>query len=222
MIPLLVHNIDPTYFWFRNVAWLSPNLKIVIRITIIFLLALHSSNLTLCGSVMGSNVALMYLKCLKQMTNFDNGITKFRKFFAMYKQLYIITTVSNDVVYFVLPIGLFSSLLLGIVFLYVVIVLTGKISLALTFIAGSISAAIIGMVHLVLPLAAEITEASGDFKRGWEAKRELSGGDRKGLKGFRLLRLWVGPFQYVSKSSRVDFISALLYYTVSLIISVKP
>ncbi|OXA48270.1 hypothetical protein Fcan01_17442 [Folsomia candida] len=142
-----------------------------------FPLALQISNLVLCGSVISSNAALMYLKCLKEITNFENldnitlkfrnvSIVKFRKFLAMYKQLYIITTVTNEVVYFILPIALFSSLLLGIVFLYVLIVLTGKISLSLTFIAGSISVAIIGMVHLVLPLMAEITEASGDFMRG--------------------------------------------------------
>lgn len=46
-LPIIASEVEGTYLWFRNVSFLSPNLKILVRVVTIFLASLHTSRLEL-------------------------------------------------------------------------------------------------------------------------------------------------------------------------------
>ncbi|OXA62157.1 hypothetical protein Fcan01_01115 [Folsomia candida] len=161
-VPLRRHNVDGTYLWFRNVSFLSEKMKVLCRILIIFPATLHGCMMIFgCANVL-TNVTLTLNTVLKKGTiqnswkKFQN-ISKYMKSFIKYRQLQVLNKVVNEVFYYIIPIGLVLPFLCVVVMGYIAIKMADTMPHAVTFIMVSVTVAILGLGHWVLPLIADVT-----------------------------------------------------------------
>lgn len=198
-------------------------MKVLCRILIIFPATLHGCMMIFgCANVL-TNVTLTLNTVLKKGTiqnswkKFQN-ISKYMKSFIKYRQLQVLNKVVNEVFYYIIPIGLVLPFLCVVVMGYIAIKMADTMPHAVTFIMVSVTVAILGLGHWVLPLIADVTVNSENFVRGWKLQR-FSQHSRKQLASCRPLKICCGPFAHVDKTLRVYFFSGLFDCTISLVIS---
>lgn len=231
--PLFHRKIDPTYFLFRKIPWFTPKLKIFLRIVLLFWLSLHSAILLLTyllsfynwvASIRAILESMTYKKqkigtfLVKKSPQFSK-VVKFPAFFARYRGLQLIVAVCNQVIYFITPIGMFLFFQCAVALCYLLVRMSEIVPISLTFQAVVMLCAIIGMTHKMPPLMANIATWSIEFVQVWR-QIHLPKDRVKQLDSFASLKIYIGPFCPITKKFRVDFYSALVYYTASLLISV--
>lgn len=102
---------------------------------------------------------------------------------------------------------------------YAVIKLVGQVPhaiIALTLITLMVD---LSCSNISLPVMSSFSEMSQEILRSLKTKRWSSYVERH-LRGWRPLRIYAGPFFYVKKETRTGFFGTMLYYTMSLVISV--
>lgn len=238
-VPLLLPNIDSTYFIFRNMSsFLGPIFTLICRISCIFLATLHGSLLIYSCVINGANIALLLHSCLSVMTknptpkqnsavNSNLGSLpkivvvqrnpSFPENFRNYRQLQVMLTVINQVAFEALPVAIFVMLLCCISMGYIVVELTGTVTFPMTIMAIFTLILFTGLIHLLMPLLAEVTIRSLNFVEYWYLQN-MSGFRRKQLRSCRRLSIWIGPFLKVTRAIRIQCFSLALYHTVSLVI----
>lgn len=146
------------------------------------------------------------------MGNFSNNFMK-------YRQLQIITVVTNQVMFTVFPAAMLVTLICCVSMGYLIIKLTGAVPMPLTMLAVSFLILFSVIIHVLMPLLIEVATLSFDFVTFWHLQNP-SGNRRRQLKSCRLIRLSVGSFLYMSKGFRAELFSLAIYYTISLVILV--
>lgn len=68
-IPLLQDNIDPSYFWFRDVSSISQGHKLFLRIGIMLVTVGHGSTVLIALGISIVNMGRMFQICFKSMSN---------------------------------------------------------------------------------------------------------------------------------------------------------
>lgn len=254
-VPILLDNLDPTYFFFRFVTWLPPFWKIIIRVMITLFFTVHGLTLIfgfvlyLLNSVLPIHTCLTYITNPKlfqhqistsvstenQISNLHFGVTlhletahiftkvgniaKFRQYFRKYQELQILNVVLNQVIVFILPVGLQIGVLAYSVFGYIVIKLIWTVPFPLSILSASIMLLTSAASHFLYPICTSLTLRSEKFAQFWKLQ-QISASKRKMLDSCRVLRIRVGPFYAIGKSSKATYMSLLLYYTITLVISI--
>lgn len=246
---ILLENVDPTYFWFRDFILISSPVKMLLRISIMSIVVFHGAMAIFTFLVNLANVALSFHCCLRSMTStnyFRNYLqtendthsldiatqsrifkaatkfgnsARFSQCLIKYRQLQIVAAVQNQVLIYLLPISLVVAVAGCVVVGYLVIKLTGAVPIPLSILCSFVLVLIIAAAHALIPLAAEVFIKSEFFVRFWKLQ-SFSGYRKRQLKSCKLLRISVGPFFRIKKGSRVIFLSVVLYHTVTLVISV--
>lgn len=185
-IPLLIGDIDPTYFWFRDFTFASATVKLFLRIVLTYLSTTHGSLVMTDVLISKANVARTTLNCLKTMTNLkilqkrdkdkqsESGIetdfilksqksSKFTKSLLKYRQLSILTTVANQGFYYILPAALFICLVECTVSVYFLIKLNYYLPFVLLLFSVCIVIVVFLVGHAVVPMFGRVTAQSENF-----------------------------------------------------------
>lgn len=254
-IPIILSTIDPMYFVFLPVTFLSPLSKLFLRIVTTFLFILHGCVLVFTFVICLTYATLPIHVCLKSMTNpklfhgpvinsnptpdlnpsqnlidfatisqscaafvkFER-IGRFPKYFLKYRQLQILNTTYNQLTTYILPISLLISLVTCSVVGYIWIKLSFRVPLTITLMAMVVIIILFGAAHFLFPLGSNMTLKSEMFLKFWKLQF-FSSCRKRQIKSCRPLQVSIGDFYYVVKSSRTHFISLMLYYTITLVIS---
>lgn len=223
--PLLMPDIDPTYFFFKELSFISPHLKLFLRIITVFIATFHGS-LSLSGFlIFMGNVIRAILICFKFMLipksflgQISSRSIKFLGALLKYRQLQIYLTVANQALQYFMPVGLFIALVMSCACGYFVIKLAHFISFVFTLISIFAIILVFLAVHVLVTMGADITLKSRECISYWELKG-FSAHRKRLLKSCRPLALWVGPFFVLEKETRANYLSLIIYNTISLIIS---
>lgn len=223
-VPAFLNDIDPTYFLFRTLRCIPQRANI--RVLLGAITILHSCNLVMSFIVYLVNATLPILCCLKFMTNQSLDImhqscrtSQFVHHFRKYRQLQILIRVENQVLSYVLSLALVGGLLSCCAAGYLLVKLSTKVPLPLTLLAACFFLIIIASAHFLFPIASNICMTSRSFLRLWKLQK-MSTYRRNQLRSCTLLRISVGRYFFIEREARTTFISLLLYYTVTLVISV--
>ncbi|OXA47853.1 hypothetical protein Fcan01_17437 [Folsomia candida] len=234
-IPLVIPNMDPSYFLFRGVC-LPPKIKILLRVELTFTLVFHNAIMIFSLLIYIVNVTSSLHICLDDMASDNTGrrnatgshvqnvaISKFEQFqiyFLKYKQLQIIAEIQNGILVYVYPVALLVAISLGSVLGYVLVVLNEDVPFSLVLQAGIVLVLLVGAAHKLIPLVANITGKSEDFLLFWGVQKSTSSLGRRKLKSLTNLRMKVGNFFAIKKSARTVFLWMLLDNIITLIMSV--
>ncbi|OXA53645.1 hypothetical protein Fcan01_10378 [Folsomia candida] len=146
LIPIILDNMDPTYFLFRNVTFLSYHVKLLLRIFLIIIVVLQCTIAALGFAIILSNVLLLLVMSLENITPMNTSFYRkmeFAKFFIQYRQLQILNRIWNNVCYLTFSLGLFLPLVAVVLLGYTLIKLRSVIPFPLTFlVAGGYSSKI--------------------------------------------------------------------------------
>lgn len=196
----------------------------MLRALIMFVSMLHACSELFWFSIIASNVTVILNGCLK----IGKSWQKQTKFIASsqlisslkrYRQLQIFNSVVNQVFSYILPVAVSLTFLCMVLMGYFLIKMTPIVPYTITFLVGSVFATIFCLGQGMLPKMAEVSTNSENFVRHWKLER-FSRYLTRELKSLRCLRLNVGQFGYVKKSSRTQLFSHLLYYIMSSVIMV--
>lgn len=230
-VPIFLNGIEPTYHLFTNFSPRTPYLKLALRVGLTFLVCLHSAIIVFTTSIMLCNAVIVFLGSVHSIANIKGKIqppsnffsrivlqSRFLKRLSIYRQLQILVSLTNQFIYYSIPMSMFSLFVLVIILGYVIIKLTGQVPLTLTLVAISDVAMIVAMAQFVFPLMADIYCKSISFVDVWK-EMNVCKVNVKQLISCKPFGIKVGPFYYIRKSSRVEFLTSMLYYTVSMVIS---
>lgn len=229
LVPLVIPNIDPTYFLFRHVTFLPHSVNFILRMTLTLLSVCHGCILIYSCVIYGTNVALSFFLCLITMTrkraNFfvtlpKIGVVKFtpfRKDFMKFRQLQILLTPTNEVAFIVLPFSMLVTLLTCVTMGCMLVKFGGIIPLPISIVEILFILVFAAIVHFLLPLLAEVAIKSEDFIR-FSKVRNISNYWKRQLNSCPVLGLGVGPFFKATRAIRIKYLAIALYNTVSLII----
>lgn len=146
-------------------------------------------------------------------------VARFPDYLLKYRQLQIVMTTFNQIFYFngpfLMGVGLVASCVLG----YEVIKLSHQVPLPLTLLSIFVFILIILSAHGLAPVAAIVSKKSEIFISFWK-QQGVSKYRSRQLKSLPLLQFNVGPFFKITRDTRRVYMSLVLYYTVSLIISI--
>lgn len=218
LFPIIVHNVDPTYFWFRNILLFSTHSKlaVIIRMVIIFLTLRHGCVLVNATVITYVNIGLMVNSYLKQLTKRDE-VHNFAKKLHKYRQLQIIMIITNHTIQDIMAAGLLTFFICFVIVGYIVVRLSNVFPTAMILLCIIFILFFVIFVHSILPLAIGGIARSEEFIRDWEVQN-LPKVERKELKSCNILRHRVGPYTTLTKGFRTNFFSFVLYHTVNLII----
>ncbi|OXA54882.1 hypothetical protein Fcan01_10118 [Folsomia candida] len=146
-------------------------------------------------------------------------IARFPLYLRNYRQLQILNGVQNRLSQYALPLWLMTSLAVSSILGYMVVKMSPKVPIIFKIFGAGAFLGIIFAAHSAFPMATNVTAKSKNFIRYWK-NQELPVSYRKEVISCKVLRIEIGPFFYLKKSSRILFMSHLLYYTVTLVISV--
>lgn len=217
-LPLSGHNIDPTYLYVRNVSFFSPHWKMMLRITAIFLSTFHTTIVLFSCALEIANAIITLNISLKLIIN-SNLNPHYVASMKRYRQLQIINSIFNHVFDYVISIGLLISSVCGIIMGYILIKLTGTVPHNIIFAATSVTCMMLGLADWLVPMMAELDSNSREFVRSWKLKR-FSAYAKKQLRSCRQLNVNVGEFFNMTKESRTEVYERVIYYMMSLVISV--
>lgn len=221
VFPLLVDNVDPTYFWFRDISFFSNHrrLTIILRVVIIYLTFLHGNVILNVTVITCGNIALMFYACLETLTRCGRN-HKFGTKLHTYRQLQILMTITNHTLQHLMAFGLLVAFIGFVIMGYVVVKLFHVMPIAMTLFLSVISVlCFVAIVDTMLPIAIRGTLLSGEFIRKW-GMQSLRRWERKELKSCRILRLRVGSYTTLTKGFLTNFVARTFYDTVNLIIFV--
>lgn len=218
LFPILVHNVDPTYFWFRNIPFFSKysKLTVIIRMAIIYITILHGCVLVNSTIITSVNICLMLNSDLNKLTKRDK-VHNFPKTLRKYRQLQLMMTITNQVVEYLLTAALLTYFVCFVMIGYIVVRLSNLIPMAMTLLCVAFIVFFLAFVHTILPLPIRGLERSEEFVRNGDMEN-LQKLERKELKSCSVLRLRIGPYTTLTKAFRTNFFSFVVYHTVNLII----
>lgn len=218
--PIFRHNIDPTYFWFRPVHFLSPWVKILLRCGLLFALVVHCALLDLGFPIIMCNTGLYLSILLNSATKLHKfhgkKLSKFARSFLEYRKIQILTTLTSNFHYYVVSIGLFLAFLASIALSCLVIRMT-YVPIPLTIFSIVILALDVGLVHVVLSMFGDIYQKSVDFRWLYKSKN-LSLHQVKQVRSCNSLKIYIGSVDFISKRTRIIYFSQFLECTISLLI----
>lgn len=213
-IPLLQSNIDPTYFWFKNTSAIPPEPKFFLRVLIIFLACFHGAFVFADSLISMVNVARSIIRCFKAMSSpGQKKAMSFSKSLLKLRQLSIVTTVSNQGFYYMIPGGLLVCLVVCCVSAYFVVKLSSHLPLVLSLFSILLMVLAVIFAHVVIPMFADITVQSRNFIYFWKRK-ECSAHRKRQIKSFR------GPFFLLDTQTRGTYLEMVMYNSISLIMSI--
>lgn len=140
---------------------------------------------------------------------------RFPDYYFKYRQLQVVMTVTNQIIWFIVPVTMLLGLVLACVTGFMVIKLSGQIPLPLIFLSAFLLIMILCAAHGITPLAANVTTKSEVFIWFWKLQN-FSGYRKRQLRSLRALEFYVGPIFKIKESTRGTFLSLILYYTVTL------
>ncbi|OXA40351.1 hypothetical protein Fcan01_25012 [Folsomia candida] len=223
-LPILAPKMNPTYLLFRNVSLISHNCKIILRSLIIFVSTLHACSELLGFAIIATNVTLTLNGCLKvgkigdthaKFVTCSQIISSFRR----YRQLQIFNSIVNQVMSYILPVGMSLTFLCMVLMGYFLIKMTHLVPHTITFCVGSVLATLFCLAVAILPKMADVSVNSANFVRYWKLQRTSRYLSRQ-LKSFKCLRLDSGQFGYLKKASGAEVLSQFLYFVMSLVIMI--
>lgn len=236
-IILLSGDIDPTYFWFKDFT-ISSHLKLFLRCTIIGVANIHGTLVMADILISIANVIQATRNGFKRMSppklwqgryefNFKMShvltklgkSAKFPKFLSKYRQLSILTRVTNQASYYVVPVAIFIGLFNCIICAYFVIRLSSTLPVLLLICSILIITMVVVAAHGCFPVLADVTLEGKRVIELWKLE-ERSSYKKRQLKSCRPLGIWIGPFFMMGKYTRRTYLELVLSYTFSLIVSV--
>lgn len=235
-IPILLPNVDPSYFLFQNLSTFSPSLALIFRVFIISTTTFHGSIIIYTSVINTTNIILTIHNCLKVMTDrkpletsteFNTsrisekfyGIVRFPRNFSKYRQLQAMVTIINHITFATLPFSMLVALVCCVGFGYILVKLSCTVPILVTIMAIFFLTLFIGIIHALFPVIVEVAVKSEKFLE-ISKLQNVSKYRKKQLQSCRLLKMSIGPFCSATKGIRIQCLSFALYHTVQLIILV--
>lgn len=163
------------------------------------------------------NVAVMFHDSLTISSNLN--FTQETNYLVKYRQLQIVSVTMNQGFFYVIPVGLGCSFVCSVASAYVVIKFFSVVPLATLTPAVAIMSSLVGMSHVGLDLLGNIGTRSANFVRYFGFRRGREPYWRRKLRSYSNIGFRVGQFTTLGKKVRVNFLSNLLYYTATALIS---
>lgn len=219
-VPLLKNDIDPTYFWFRNYASIPPTMGLCLRLIIVTVACFHGSFVFVDAFISMVAAARAILLCLKTTASPGPGKSvSFSGSLLKYRQLSVVTTVTNQGFYYILPTGLFVVLVVCCVSAYFVIKLSSHVPLVLSLFSVFLVVLVVVFAHVVIPMLADVTVQARNSVFYWKRKA-CSGHRKRQLRSVRALGLWAGPFFALDTHTRGTYLELVMYNSISLVMSI--
>lgn len=211
--PIIANKLDPTYFWFRDIAFFStnPKMTMLLRMMIIFLTVLHGNILLNDIVITYINIVFMFDSCLKTLTKCGRILNYFKNL-KVYRQLQITNLVTEELMAAFLLTIFICSVMMG----YLVVKLHTVIPINLVFVAIVFILFNFGFCHILLPLGFRVTAMSERFIKN-RATQKIGKLQRKWLKSCRILRLRVGSYTMLTKTFRTNYVAWMVFHTIDLI-----
>lgn len=152
--------------------------------------------------------------------NVFRRVRQFEKDVIHYRRFTIVAKATNDFIFYTLPIACLTTLVGSIVCGYILIKLTGRVSLMMTFFVGDVMVVLIMVVLWVIRQFGDVFHESGEVIRVWKLSVGASKYMSRQVRSCSRLKIEVGPFFFVRKETRIVMISVIAYHTISLVISV--
>lgn len=213
---------DPTYHIYRHVTFLPPYLQLSVRVATMFFTCLQCVTVLFLSTIFCLTIVEAFLTCqttlvsssTKNLFNFDTD-------FAKYRQLTILAKVTNDIMYYPIPVAFLTILLCCIVCGHMLLKLTGVVPIELTLLAGIVLTILILILLYVVRQFGDVFYQSSDIIRAWKLRAAGESKCRtRQVQSCRKVTIEVGPFFFVRKETTLKMISEIAYYTISLVISV--
>lgn len=220
---ILDQTLDPTYFWLRKVTIISSKLQLFIRAMVIFCVALHTAIVIFGFGVIGVNIILLILETLERVPSStcskQSSICKFATDVQTYRQLQIITHVTNIVFWYVLPVLSLEVVIGAVIMGYMLIKMTGNISYVVVILEMMLNALIFGFILIAFPLGADVIKKSVDSLRILGLQGGVSYSKRQ-LRSCRPLKIWAGSYFYIHRGTGMMLLGLIAYYTMSSVVSI--
>lgn len=218
-IILLKGDLDPTWFWWRNSSFLSQETTLFLRVVTILLATFHGSLVMTDLVISTVNGTLAILFCLQELCITNGGKYGFYFSFLKYRQISVLTTLANQVVFYIVPVGLLVAMFNCVVSVYFVIKLSAQLPVVVSLFSICLIIAVVIVAHVVVPMCADVKVQSANFTRAWKL-RGCSAYRTRQLRSCRALGFWVGPFFVIGKQTRGEYLELVLYHSVTLLMSV--
>lgn len=228
-LPFLLQRDDPLYHILRPATFIPSNLRLLLRVCFLFFGAMHCATILLLGTIFCltigeafrtcQNVLLFGTKNPKIMFG-RNLFFPFSMDLHKYRQLSIIAKVTNEFIYYTLPVSFLVEILGGVVCGYILIKMTGLIPITLTVLVANCAILMIVIILWVVRQFGDVFYQSGDVIRAWNLSVGESKYRSRQVKSCQRLRIELGPFCFIKNETRLEMISQMTYYTISLVMSV--
>lgn len=194
----------------------------------------HSTPSLLGTLILGANWLIAFKSCLKSLLiqsqkvnrmcskNIFRKTVSFRHHLKIYRQLQIGSIISNQVIYYILPVAKLILFLCCITLSCLIIKFYYFIPIPMTVMGTSLVVVLGGVPHFIFPIMAYLNVNSKGLVRLWKleaSKRKVIW--TKEVNSYGPIRAFVGPFYFMDQNTRTDFFAAIFYYTASLVISVR-
>lgn len=168
----------------------------------------------------GSTISNLSVLCrVSKFSEKLDLVTSFSRNLSKYRQLQLMITIFNQFFFIILPFAIIVQIVCCVAFGYMLIKLTESMPFPITLLAMFFISLFVVFVHVIVPLIVEVTVKSENFIKFWQLCK-VSAYRKKQLQSFRLMRVSIGPFGYVTRGLKIQCFSLTLYYTVSMIVSI--
>ncbi|OXA42164.1 hypothetical protein Fcan01_23075 [Folsomia candida] len=206
LAPLAQNGIDPYYVLFRNFTYFPK------CVTLPGGNGLHPSHPS----------PLDDIKKTFLPENIFQKTLRFQQHLKTYRQLQILSTISNQVIYFFLPVGMFVVFLCAVTLICWMIKLNSVIPMASMVLSASLVPVLLGTPHYTFPIMADLNTQSDKLVRSWRVEASSRKAMwTKEVNSYGPIRANMGPFNFMRRKTRTQFFAAIFYNTASLVITVK-
>jgi len=233
VVPLL-RDADPLYYFFRNTPY-EPMMKypVVLAFRCGFLGAFsYLCCFNICVAVLRYLICLTYAYTVFSCECYDNSnmegesygnwkiFMSFKSALSSFRHLQIYNQQCNDVLYYLMPMGIGMILVYGVECGYLTIKCRKLLPLNLYLVFPINFGIMILLLHIVIPLTNHVYDDYHLFKNYWLV-RIKSNVRRKELRSCRSLRVAVGPFGICKRPVTLAITGELLNYLCTAVISIK-
>lgn len=228
-IPIAVNDLDPTYFWFRDVTLFHPILKTIVRSVTIGLLCIHTSLMNFGSVIVFSYLVTMIGRIISSITAVGNVTstsslqrtkkeTALEKCLTLHHELQIVLTEMSQVFYYYLPIGLGLACAHVVEMSFMAINLGSILPVIVTITCALIAVMLVAMVVFLFPIGVHVTSKSEKYIQFWNAEI-CSRYWRRKLRSCQSLKICIGGFCHINKRARRTLLYAMVDNTISLLLS---
>lgn len=198
-------------------------MKLLFRI-LLFCSSMMHCCIHIIGFVIGGvNILLIILRTLDRMTNLERSnfrkISEYVTKMGTYRQLQVTNQVINQLNGEILPVLILLIVVASVMMGFMIVKMTGRVPGMLVFLEVTLTFAILLFIEIGFPLMSDVIRKSADFIRAVKLDEGCSSYRKRQVKSCQHLKILVGSYFCIHKGTRIELLSLIAYYTMSLVIS---